>query len=513
MSKPFKRILFTGAGGSLGRFMCERLQEFANIARLAAPAPGAGLLALAFMGGPASADVRLPAILSEHMVLQRAAKVPVWGWAAPNEAVSVRLGSQTRSTRAGLDGRWRVDLDTRSAPHAPDVLVVRGEGNNIAVNDVLIGEVWLASGQSNMEKPLGEKRGQLPTFGAEEAIKRAEQPDIRLFKVAMIRAGQPTGDVTGAWVRASPASIVSSQFSAAAWHFARTLKQELGTPVGLIDATWGGTRIESWTPADLVAPATLPPEVKDKAATLYNGMIAGLTPFALKGLLWYQGESNLIHTDDGPAYTPKMEALITGWRRAFETKLPIYYVQLAPHLYSVVRAGQVFHGTESLPRLREAQADALRIPDTAMIVTTDLADDLRDIHPRDKETVGLRLARLALSKSYGKSGIEPFGPSMRAVRFMGGRAIIAFDHAHGLASRDGAPLSWFEIAGSDGRFYPASAVIENSEVVVSSPEVVAPKSVRFAWHEAAVPNLVNRTGLPALPFRSEHPIPSNPMSR
>ena len=261
-------------------------------------ARAAGLVAFALLALPAGAEVCLPAILSDHMVLQRAAWVPVWGWAAPNESVSVRFGNQAHSTVAGTDGRWRVHLDLSKAPKTPGVLSVRGEGNEIVVNDVLVGEVWLASGQSNMEKPFGEKKGQLPTFGSEEAVAGAEQPDIRLFKVAKIKAAQPGEDVTGAWVRSTPASLISTQFSAAAYTFGRRLRQELGVPVGLIDASWGGTRIESWTPPDLVAQVELPPAVKDKPASLYNGMVAGLVPFRLKGALWYQGESNIIHTDE-----------------------------------------------------------------------------------------------------------------------------------------------------------------------------------------------------------------------
>lgn len=474
-------------------------------------ARAAGLAAFLLVALPAGAEVRLPAILSDHMVLQRAAWVPVWGWAAPNEGVSVRFGSQARSTVAGSDGRWRVHLDLSNAPQAPGVLSVRGEGNALLVQDVLVGEVWLASGQSNMEKPFGEKKGQLPTLGSEEAVAGADQPEIRLFKVAKIKAAQPGEDVTGAWVRSTPASLIATQFSAAAYSFGRRLRQELGTPVGLIDASWGGTRIESWTPPDLVGTVDLPPAVKDKPASLYNGMIAGLAPFRLKGALWYQGESNILHTDDGPAYAPKMKTLVDGWRRAFGPDLAFYYVQLAPHLYSVVRADQGVQGPESLPRLREAQADALRMPNTGMIVTTDLADDLRDIHPRDKQTVGLRLANLALAQSYDRPDIEADGPTYRVIRFAGSQAILSFDHAQGLAARDGKPLDWFEIAGSDGRYHPATATIRGSEVVVSSPQVSEPKSVRFGWHEAATPNLVNGAGLPAVPFRSEHPIPKNPL--
>ena len=475
-------------------------------------ARAAGLAAFALLALPAWAEVRLPGILSDHMVLQRAAWVPVWGWAAPNETVSVRFGHQALSTVADSEGRWRLHLDLSQAPPTPGVLSVRGTGKEIVVQDVLVGEVWLASGQSNMEKPFGDKKGQLPTFGSEEALAGAEQPDIRLFKVARRKAAQPGEDVGGAWVRSTPAALLATQFSAAAYSFGRRLRQELGTPVGLIDATWGGTRIESWTPPDLLGQVNLPPAVKDKPASLYNGMIAGLAPFRLKGALWYQGESNILHTDDGPAYTAKMEALIGGWRRAFGAKLPFYYVQLAPHLYSVLRADQGVGGPESLPRLREAQAGALRIAHTGMIVTTDLADDLRDIHPRDKLSVGLRLANLALARTYERPGIEADGPTYRAIRFAGSQAILAFDHAQGLAARDGKPLDWFEIAGSDGRYHPATATIRGSEVLVGSPLVNEPKSVRFGWHEAATPNLVNGAGLPAVPFRSEHPIPKTPPS-
>ena len=476
-------------------------------------ARAAGLVAFALLVAlPAGAEVRLPSVLSDHMVLQRAAWVPVWGWAAPNEAVSVRFGNQTLGTVADSDGRWRLHLDLSQAPSTPGVLSVRGAGKEIVVKDVLVGEVWLASGQSNMEKPFGEKKGQQPTFGSEEALAGAEQPEIRLFKVAKHKAAQPGEDVSGAWVRSTPAALISTQFSAAAYSFGRRLKQELGTPVGLIDATWGGTRIESWTPPDLLGQLDLPPAVKDKPASLYNGMIAGLAPFRLKGALWYQGESNILHTDDGPAYTAKMEAMIRGWRRAFGQDLPFYYVQLAPHLYSVLRKDQGVGGPESLPRLREAQLDALRIPNTGMVVTTDLADDLRDIHPRDKQSVGLRLANLALAESYERPGIEPYGPTYRAIRFAGRQAILGFDHAQGLAARDGKPLDWFEIAGSDGRYHPATATIRGSEVLVESPLVNEPTSVRFGWHEAATPNLVNGAGLPAVPFRSQHPIPSKPPS-
>ncbi|MBD8531041.1 MULTISPECIES: sialate O-acetylesterase [unclassified Massilia] len=457
---------------------------------------------------PASAAVRLPAIISDHMVLQRAAKVPVWGWAAPQEQVSVQINGRTHSTRADGDGKWRIELDLSAAPPAPTTLAVRGDSNAIIVDDVLVGEVWLASGQSNMQKPLGEQRGQKPTFDAEAAIAAASHPDIRLFKVARARSGQAADDVGGSWVRCAPASVEATKFSAAAYYFGRRLHTELRTPVGLIDSTVGGTRIELWTP-----PENLQPPAQKDDATLYNGMIAGLAPFALKGVIWYQGESNIMDTDDGPAYTPKMEALVAGWRQRWQSAFPFYYAQVAPHLYSVVRPDRVFHGAESAPLLWEAQAQALRIPKTAMIATTDLVDDLRDIHPRDKKSVGLRLANLALASSYRRSDIEPYGPVYRSLEIRGAKAVLSFDHADGLAARDGKPLDWFEIAGADGRYHPASATIDAGKVIVASPDVPKPVSVRFGWHEAAQPNLVNKAGLPAFPFRSTHPLPRNEFLR
>lgn len=450
--------------------------------------------ALCLWAAPAWAVVKLPAILSDHMVLQRAAHVPVWGWAAPREAVSVKFGTQARSVRADEAGHWQVDLDLAAAPSTPLAMQVDGEGNTLVVNDVLVGEVWLASGQSNMEKPLGDKQGQQPTFDAEAEIAAANHPALRLFKVSKKKAAQPQDDVAGQWVVCTPASIDAIKFSAAAYYFGRTIGAALATPVGLIDSTWGGTRIEPWTPG--AAPN----------GAIFNGMVAGLAPFALRGVLWYQGESNLIDAEDPALYTPKMEALVASWRGLWKSGFPFYYVQIAPHLYSVVRSATV-KDPHMEARMWEAQTQALRIPGTGMVVTTDLVDNPRDIHPRDKKSVGLRLAKLALSDTYGRRELVAYGPVFRGLRVEGARAVLSFDFADGLAARDGRALDWFELAGADGVYHPARATIENGCVVVASAEVAVPATVRFAWSEAAQPNLVNGAGLPALPFRSDHPIP------
>lgn len=448
-----------------------------------------GLLLIAVSAGAA---VRLPAVLSDHAVLQRAANVPIWGWAAPQEAVTVEFDKQKVTTRADTDGRWRVTLDLRQAGATPAVLHVRGAASALAVDDVLVGEVWLASGQSNMEKPLGEKFGQQPVPNHVQEIANASYPEIRLFKVLRKKAGQPLDDVAGVWERCAPSSIGRINFSAAAYFFGRRLHQQLRAPVGLIDATWGGTRIEPWTPAA--------PEAASQAS-LFNGMIAGLAPHALRGAIWYQGESNIDHTDLS-RYTGRMEALITGWRRHFgQPDLPFYYVQVAPHFYHLVRR-QTVPDPQAAPRLWEAQADARHIPHTGMVVTTDLVDDLYDIHPRDKQTVGLRLANLALNQTYGRQDIAAFGPTFRALTIAGRQAILSFDHADGLAARDGKPLTWFDLAGADGRYHAGDATIRDGQVIVTSERVPAPVAVRFGWDEAAQPNLVNRAGLPAVPFRS-----------
>ncbi|QCP14475.1 sialate O-acetylesterase [Pseudoduganella umbonata] len=476
-----------------------------------APVPVAALL-LAIACGSAGAAVRLPAVISDRMVLQRSAATPVWGWADAGETVSVRFGATAATTRADGDGRWRVDLDLGAERRAGE-LRIRGADSETVVRDVLLGDVWLASGQSNMQKPLGERKGERPTFDYRAEIDAADAPDVRLFKVARKRAPAPLDDVAGEWVRCSPESVERTAFSAAAYFFGRRLHRELGVPVGLIDSSYGGTRIELWTPAAAAAGTDPGPD----HSVLYNGMIAGLAPFGLKGMLWYQGESNLIDDGDGAAYTAKMARLVDAWRGAFgggqprsspgssprtlSGPLPFYYVQIAPHLYHVVRPSKVAD-SEAAARLRQAQAAALAIPSTGMVVTTDLADDLADIHPRDKRTVGLRLANLALADTYGRKDIEARGPRFRAMRVENGRALLSFDHGEGLFASDRKPLSWFQVAGADGRWHPAKADIEAGRVAVASVRVPHPVTVRFAWDEAAQPNLVNGAGLPAVPFHT-----------
>jgi sialate O-acetylesterase len=438
------------------------------------------LLGLAFcvaMPRIATADVQLPAVFGSHMVLQRDVPVPVWGTADAGEEVVLDLdGRQAGKITADGEGKWRVTLAALPAGETPHTLTVSGK-NSVKLENIVVGEVWLGSGQSNMEWSL------LASQNATAAIAAADHPTVRLFHVPKTQASKPAADVKAQWNVCTPASV--PKFSAVLYYFGTKLQEELKVPVGLINSSWGGSPIEPWTTHAGVS------------GGMYNGMIAPLIPFPVRGILWYQGESNVLKKN-GFDYFDKMQNLIGGWRAAWGAdKLPFYFVQIAPW------KGR--YEEEELPKLWEAQVASLKIPHTGMAVTTDLVDNIADIHPKNKKDVGHRLARWALARDYQRKGVEVSGPLFKSQKIEGDRIRVSFAHvAGGLKSRDAKPLSDFEIAGADGTYVAAEAVIDGRDVVVSASGVRDPKSVRFAWNNVAQANLANSEDLPASPFRSEN---------
>lgn len=643
-----------------------------------------GTLGAIMLAAPARAELQLPALLSDHMVVPRESSAPLWGRATPGASVVAR-GSwgATAETTADADGRFRLALDTPAEPGPWTIAISEGETVR-RIDDVLAGELWLCSGQSNMQMPLAPEGGFLGVEDWEAEVAAAERADLRLFTVPRRIALEPSDDVEGRWVRCTPQTARS--FSAVGYFFGARLASELGTPVGLIDSTWGGTASEAWTsrggladfpelaprlavldaeradprgaefrfrvalarwwrvlrerdpgtagrwaapetdlsdwttldvpglwentlgefdgvvwlrrrvevPAtwegravtlalgpvddmdsvfldgkqvggvhemghwaeprryalgplapgvhvlairildtggaggttgapedfrlecDGAEPASLPlagtwsahrgvalgelPPFPARSAinahtptVLFNGMIAPLTPLRLNGVVWYQGESNRY---DPELYRRLFPALIRDWRARFRSpELPFLFVQIAPFAYG--------GDSGETAAVREAQAGALALPATGMVVTMDIGER-RDIHPRKKRPVGERLAALALAKVYGRD-VPCEGPTLRELVATKGGLLVRFDHAEGLTTSDGAPPCCFEVAGEDGVFHPARAVIEGEGVLVTSDAVPSPRALRYAWGAADMTNLINGAGLPAVPFRATLP--------
>ena len=435
--------------------------------------------AIVMLNTPAlRADVKLPSVLNSHMVLQRDMPIPVWGWADAGEKVTVSIDDASASATADADGEWKVSLPAMKADGNAHAMTVSGK-NTITLDDILIGEVWVGSGQSNMEWSLAN------THGSAEAIATAKHPNIRLFHVKKVQKPEPANDVevTAHWAACTPETVPA--FSGVLYYFGRKVHEEIDVPVGLINSSWGGSPIEPWT------------VTAERSGGMYNGMIAPLQPFGVRGAIWYQGETNVIGKN-GLAYFDKTRDLIEGWRKTWNSNLPFYFVQIAPWSGARYEPGQ-------LPALWEAQTASLKIPRTGMAVTTDLVDNIADIHPRNKLDVGNRLARWALAKTYGKKDVVYSGPLFRSMKVEGNSIRVEFAHvAAGLKSRDDAALSEFQIAGADGKFVNAEAKIDGKTVVVFSSEIAEPKNVRFGWHKLANPNFVNSEGLPASPFQTDN---------
>lgn len=439
------------------------------------------------------AKVALPHIFSDNMVLQRNSNVLLWGWASPGEEITIYTGwdGKEYTLKTTVEAKWEIKVETPEAG-GPFSIHIQGKSNEVLFQNVLIGEVWLCSGQSNMEWSANSG-----IDNAEREIRSANYPNIRFFTVDKRTAENEQDDLLGTWEVCTPETM--KDFSAVAYFFARKVQSELGIPIGLIDASWGASSAEVWTPArvfeaygDLKEASVRiveNPWVTNKPSTLYNAMVHPINSYKIAGALWYQGESNTANPD---TYQKLFSEMIHAWRSDWGYDFPFYFVQIAPFKYGSPEQGVL---------VRDAQRRSLAVPKTGMVVVSDICT-VEDIHPRNKQDVGLRLANLALAQHYKTTG-KPlvYGPLFKELKIHKDKVEVFLDHAAGLYAK-GKEVTHFEVAGEDGTYYPAKAVIKDNKVWVSSKNVKQPKNVRFAWSNTAIPNLFNAAGLPASSFIS-----------
>jgi sialate O-acetylesterase len=500
------------------------------------------------------ADVKPAALFGDHMVLQQGMSVPVWGWADPGEAVTVSIAGQKQSATAGADRKWMVHLTNLKASSEPMEMTIAGR-NTIRIVDILVGEVWLGSGQSNMDFVVSGDTAKYPGMAQRfagvaneaEEIAAANCPKIREFRVPLKTSELPLEDVAGKWQVCTPATVPG--FSAIAYLFSRDLQKAINQPIGFITSAYGASCAQAWVSKDVLesdarlgsimdgfakqvaafkaaaaAAAENPaPPASEPASpagggrgtrgggrgdpfrnqhspyVLWNAMIKPIQPYAIRGVLWYQGESI---TEGLQLYPVVMEHVIASWRQQWgQGEFPFYFVQLAAQ-----------DANSNRPEVREAQAQALKVPNTAMAVAMDIGEKT-NVHPKNKQDLCDRLARIARANVYGEK-IEYSGPMYDSMQVEGQSIRVKFTHTGGGLAAKGGDLKWFQIAGADKNFVEATAKIDGNTIVVSAPGVTAPVAVRYAWNrwpEGA--NLYNRDGLPAPQFRSDDwaaPTPAPP---
>jgi sialate O-acetylesterase len=435
----------------------------------------------------AHAGPQLHGLFSDNAVLQQKVKLPVWGTTDKTDKIMVSIANQ-HATAMPKDGKWKVELAPLAAG-GPHVMTVKQGADTIEVKNVLVGEVWLCGGQSNMAWTLSK------SDGGSEAISASDNHKLRLFTVPRGGADEPKSDVEAAWVVAGPQT--TADFSGVGYFFGRDLQKALGVPVGLISSNVGGTAAEEWTSAKKLQSPELAgtSEHPRGSSKLYNAMIAPLAPYPIAGAIWYQGESNA-----GRAfhYRKLLGAMIADWRAAFgQGDFPFLIVQIAPYDNEQTKSPDSIWA-----EIRDAQLHVSQhVPKSALVVTIDVGDE-QDIHPRRKEPVGARLALAARGVAYGEK-IEYSGPIYESLDVEGDKVRLHFGHAgSGLVAKDG-PLVGFTIAGEDEKFHPAEARIDGDTLVVHSDKVPKPAAVRYAWLPFPAGNLWNHDGLPASPFRTD----------
>lgn len=449
---------------------------------------------LVLISNSAFANVTLPNVFSDNMVLQRNTEVALWGWANPQEEVVITpsWNNQIYKIKANNQAKWVINIPTPKEG-GPYTISIKGY-NEVVLKNILIGEVWICSGQSNMEMN--------PSWGidnGDEAVKNAANPNIRFFTVPKLTATTPQNNLSGNWTECTPETM--KYFSATGYFFAKRLQEELkNVPIGLISSNWGGTPAEIWMPeeiiqnnADLLETAKTRKEETygpNQPGRAFNAMIYPLTQFKIAGVIWYQGESNV----GSNVYDKTFSALINSWRKLWKSDFPFYYVQIAPYNYGENHFGGAI--------IRDAQRKVLQeVPNTGMVVTSDISP-IDDIHPKDKKSVGTRLANLALANTYKTNTNLVNGPLYKEIKIAKNKVVVSFDFGEDLHFKN-KESKQFELAGSDGIFYAATAVIKNNTIILESSKVKNPLKVRFAWKNNDQSTLFNKVNLPASSFISE----------
>ena len=464
----------------------------------------AALLLLGAGAGQITAQpiLRLPSIIGDHMVLQENSNVKIWGWAEPNKEVLIipSWSQDTVRTKSTGDTKWLASIQTPAADNRTYTLTVQTQQRKIEVKDILVGQVWLCGGQSNMNYSAAQGITDM-----QEELQKPMNPTIRLFTVTRNSSPWYQEECEGKWQVCNAKSAL--WFSAVGYFFGKTLSKALSQPVGLINASWGGSPVETWTPASSMSkePALKGMWTKNRKSkspynytigSMYNAMIHPITNFALAGIVWYQGEANVGHT----SYADAFSLLIDSWRTRFGRDLPFYFVQIAPYKYKHPNSGA---------EIREQQARVAASKDrTGMVVVSDLVENVGDIHPRRKQEVGRRLANWALAETYGKPGSKYRHATFASITVKGQKAIIAFNNAEGGIVSDGNPAEALEICDASMVFRPARAMIDQKDgsLIVWNDAVRKPVAVRYMFSNEGIGNLKDTAGLPVAPFRTDSPL-------
>ncbi|MGF7232866.1 sialate O-acetylesterase [Arachidicoccus sp.] len=447
-----------------------------------------------FLLGQSQAQIRLPNILSSGMVLQQKADVSLWGWANPTDKISITTSwnEDTLKTKANGNGKWQITIHTPKAG-GPYIISFKSHNTIIKLNDVWLGEVWVCSGQSNMEFTYNWRK----TKDVAADFATCNKYRLHFFQIPKTTAKTPQENCDGSWTNCDSNTV--KNFSAVAYFFGKKLSENLNVPIGLISSNWGGTPAEVWTPDSVIDNNKFLKEWQKRikptpwwpteSGLAYNAMIAPITKYKIAGTIWYQGESNV---DTYQSYAPLFKSMISSWRNAWDEEFPFYFVQIAPYKYGTFNVGA---------HIRQAQTEALSLPKTGMVVTSDLVTDTNDIHPHDKHDVGYRLAEIALHDNYDLKQFDNFSPLYQSYTLKGNRVEINLSNANeGLHSKNGDAKDLY-IAGEDGIFYPAKVKLGKGSITVYNANIATPKIVEYGFNNTQMGNIFNKGDMPVAPFK------------